>query len=316
MEREDFEDILVDGDEAPAAVSKEDPLKQRLAKVESEYLALQKQRDEALEDAYQARVKAAEAEASSALYTANTQKAALSNAMNAREAEIRMLQQEIAKAVEVADGTRTAELQYKLSEVVADRTTLRNGLYQLEDEIKRLESAPAPKIEPPSKSVDPFEQAIAGLPPKQREWARQHKDKGYINPSEGPTPKLLKAYWAAKAEGLDENSDKFIQYMDRELGHVKDEPAEEVVADASERFEDDPQPEPAPKPKPQAKKALAAAPVSRESNTGGIRTAKGTFRLTAEQTQTAARMGMTPEEYLSGIQEAIKRGKMPASVLQ
>jgi hypothetical protein len=315
MQRDDFEDILVDDDAAPAAKEpKDDPIKARLAEIENELLASRRQRDEALDDAYKARQEAAEKEASTALYTASAQKSALSNALHAREIAIQQLQADIANAVEVADGKRAAELQMKLAEAVHERGTLRNGLGQLEEDIERLKSAPAPKLEKPVKTADPFEEAIAGLPSKQREWVRQHKDKGYIKPGEGPTPKLLKAYWAAKAEGLDENSDKFIQYMDRELGHVKDEPAEDVAADASERFQEE-APEPA-RTKPAAKKVVAAAPVSREASNGGIKTAKGTYRLSAEQTQTAARMGMTPEEYLAGIQEGIKRGKIPASVLQ
>lgn len=315
MDREDFEDILVDDDAAPAAkiVEKEDPTRARLAEVETELLNLRKQRDESLDEAYKARQEAAEREMSTALYTASAQKAALSNALQAREMAISQMQAEIANAVEVADGKRAAELQMKLAEAVHERGTLRHGLSQLDDEIERMKSAPAPKVEKPTKTSDAFEDTIANLPPNQREWARQHKNKGYFKPGEGPSPKLLKAYWAAKAEGLDEHSEKFTAYMDRELGHVKDD-AEEVAPDASERFEET-APEPA-KPKPAAKKPIAAAPVSREASNGGIKTARGTYRLSPEQTQTAARMGMTPEEYLAGIQESIKRGKLPASVLQ
>lgn len=310
---DDIAEILVDDDAAPdARIAKAlEPLKAQLAQRETELTTLQKQHAEATQEVWRREQEAAERESKSAFYVAATERAAIVNAIAARESEIRNMQADLAKSVEMADGARAAELQLKLAEAVADRVTLRNGLSAIEENIERLRSAPAPKVEQPARFSDPFEASIANLPPKQREWVRQHKDKGYIKPGEEPSPKLLKAFYAAKAEGLDESSDKFFQYMDRELGHVKDDA--DVAPDASERFAEAPAEQ---KAKPAAKKPVTAAPVARDTNAGGIRTSKGVYRLTSEQTQTAERLGMTPEEYVVGLQEAIRRGKLPASALQ
>jgi hypothetical protein len=242
----------------------------------------------------------------------------VATALQSHEKEAEALQSQYAAAIETADGKTAAKIQLQIAELAARKLQLQQGKERIEEEITAAERAakqPRPQQQTQQRqapsSTDPYEDGIATLPENQKQWLRQHKDKGYFTPGQGIHPKVLSAYYAAQADGLDERSPQFTAHMDRALGHG----GEPEHGDAAERFIEVEQPKPQPQRQPaqqQQRRAVPAAPVSRDAGGGGGRSQS--IRLTAAQAQAAERMQMTPQEYVEGMREAIKVGKWPAGV--
>ncbi len=252
-------------------------------------------------------------------YVGRAEQAAIANALAAAEAEARSMQADLAQAIETADGKRAAELQVKLGELTARKHTLEQGKDRIEEEIARAKDVPAPQPrQPAALAADPFEAAIAALPDEnQQAWLRTNKDKGLLDVAGKPTSKLLKAYHGAIDAGLRDGTPQFLTYMDRFLGFSKapQAPAAQAQpADASERFQEAPA-APAQAAQPAARKPVPAAPPSRAQG-GGTNSGGKQFALTREQAHTAQRLGMSNAEYIQGLQEGIKRGKIQPHVLQ
>ncbi len=328
---QDVKDILVDGDALPdvsdAITKATAALKQQLAQKENEAKQLKEQYDRVARMADERGQEATKAQADlhgMTQYTARAEQAAIANALAAAEAEAKSMQADLAQAIETADGKRAAELQVKLGELTARKHTLEQGKDRIEEEIARAKDAPAPQPRQPAVfEADPYEAAISKLPDNQKQWLRKHKDKGYFDPSKPPAEqlshKLLSAYHGAVAAGLAENGPAFTVYLDRVLGHTAppkpQQQAPQEAGDASERFQEAP-PAQAPASPPAAKRAIPAAPPSRAQGGGGAGGGGKNYQLTREQHHTAQRLGMTPAEYIQGLQEGIKRGKLQPHVLQ
>jgi hypothetical protein len=314
---QDVKDILVSGDELPdtqkliaGATAK---LREELQRKDAEAKQLRDQYDRVAKIATQSTEKADKAEADLhglVNYTTRAEHSAISNALAAADAEVKAMKADLAVAIETADGKRASDLAERIGDVQARRHTLVNGKERIEEEMERARNAPAPepKQRTPIPPADPYEAAIAQLPENQKQWLRQHKDKGYIVPGKEASPKLLSAYYQARDAGLREDSPAFTAHMDRVLGHsaTQQQPRQE---DASQRFAD------APAPQQTAKRPIPAAPPSRAASGNNAASGGRQYALTREQAQTAQRFGMSPADYIAGIQEGIKRGKLPASAL-
>lgn len=318
---QDVKDILVSGDELPdtqnliaAATAK---LKEELQRKEAESKQLREQYDRVAKIATQSTEKADKAEADMqglVGYTTRAEHSAISNALAAAEAEAKALQADLAVAIETADGKRAADLQGKIGRIEARRHTLEQGKERIEDEMERASKAPAPQPQKrePIPPADPYEAVIAQLPENQKQWLRQHKDKGYVVPGQETSPKLMAAYYQARDAGLREDSPAFTAHMDRVLGHGSPQSQPQAAGDASERFTDAPVAHPQAQ---QARRPIPAAPPTRAASGGAVNNGGKQYALTRDQHQTAQRLGMSPADYIKGLQEGIKRGKLSPSVL-
>lgn len=310
---QDVKDILVDGDSTPAVdvnamIAKATAhLKEELAREKSEKARVTRIAEERGQQAHKA-----QADLQGVLgYTAKAEHSAIANALAAADAEANAMQADLAAAIETADGKRAAELQRKIGQIEARRHTLEQGKDRIEEEMERAKANPPPKpTQTEIPPADAYEAMIAPLPDNQKQWLRKYKDKGYVAPGKQPSPKMMSAYYAAQDAGLREDSPAFTAHMDKVLGHVQQQAA---PAGAAERFQELPKPVP----QQQAKRGgpVPAAPPSRaaspSNNAGGRQ-----YALTRDQHQTAQRLGMSNAEYIAGLQEGIKRGKIPAHVLQ
>ena len=305
----DLEELTVDANEAPADTEpkheeKEDPrlvtLREQLAQREKELEAALAGRDELAQKAFGSEREAAEQRADAASMRLTTLQQARARSVDA-EAQIKA---DLARANEIADYTKVAELQALLADKVADRKWIEQGLYEVEREAKRYEEAAKnmPEAPQPSRrqagSTDPYQSdKFRALPKPAQDWLSTNKDKGYLDQNGNATPKLLSAYYAAQAEGLSEASPKFYEHMERVL---------------APRQADDYDDAPPDQPKRQQKKpsmGSMAAPVSNGggSDNGGNAPPRS-VRLKAEFADLAKTLGITPDEYVKGAWAATQTG--------
>lgn len=248
-------------------------------------------------------------------YAARTEHAGVANMLSQVESEMEHLKRLSKAAIETADGQAGADITARMAEAAARKVTLEQGKIRLEEELEararqaqhaqqvaRQQAQQRPVQRPaPRQGGDPFENAIAPLPENQKAWLRANKEKGYFDPQTGLKPEVLAAYYDGKAKGIDETSPQFVQHLDRSLGERRQ--------DASERFQPVQQP-------PQSRgRATPSAPPSRDGGAQQNYRLPAEARLTKEQAITAERLGMTHAQYYAGIQEGVRRGKLPQSAL-
>lgn len=269
-------------------------------------------------------------------YARVTEHTAITAAHAAEQERIKLLERDLATALDTANSVEAAKINRMISEAINRAGMFDQGKAKLEDEIeadKRRREAAARQPPPqrpqqavpqaPVQPADPFESAIAPLPEAQKAWLRTHKDKGYIRPGEQQIvdDKLLSAYYAAKGAGLREDTPQFVAHMDKFLGHNGGD-SEPPFAAASERFQEAP-PAPARAQQAAPQGQVRQAPPTRQAQAPAAppgRTASAPrapkVNLTPAEESAAARMGMTPEEYTEGLRIGIARGKYPANYLQ
>jgi hypothetical protein len=197
--------------------------------------------------------------ASEATQRISAQESAVTNAIAAKTAEAERLADQAATLMEEGKFREAAQLSQKGGALQAEIAQLEGFKGRLADERARTEEA----AKSPATEADPLER----LSPRSRDWAREHPE---FFPNGQPTRKALAAHYAALADDIQPDTDKYFDFINRHLGLVQDAAAE-------------------PSPAAQVTKPRAtAAPVSRsvpDPQGGGNRS----IRLTAEQ-QEVARM--------------------------
>lgn len=292
-------DLAEISDADPAAAKPDlaaelEKLRESLKSREDELVRVRKEREEAEDRAYKTSVENTDA----ARYVTTLEHTTLAHAKARLEADKAILRGEIAKATEMADGARVAELTEKIAELTADLKEVNHGLADAEVKAKRVAEYKAPPPPKREASVDPFEsEQFRNLPQATQDYLKQHKDRGYWG-ANGPNAKVMSAYYAAQAEGLRDDSNAFYEHMDRVLGHSgQDEDGEGDAPAVSE-----------PARKTAVKQRVAAAPVSRGTSDNGTGKPGKGFRLKGEYVATAERLGMTPDEYVKYAHEATQTG--------
>lgn len=300
----DFDAITLDQDEAPApAVEKDkgeegsaelEKLRQTLNQREAELAEIRKASYEHEQRAYKTEVESAEARA----YAASLEHTALMQTKSRLDAEEERIRDEHAKAIEMADGKRAAELASRLGDLAYQRNVVQSGLVEAERNVSRATKAretlpEAPKSRAP---VDPYESDdFRKLPSAAQDWLKANKDRGYLGPR-GLSHEAMSAYHDALAKGFREDSPAFYEHMDKRLGHVADG-----------RDDDEPGP-PSEASKPQKSRVSYAAPVSRGPSSDSAAKPSSGFRLKAQYAELAERIGMTPEEYVDYAWKATQTG--------
>jgi hypothetical protein len=150
-------------------------------------------------------------------------------------------------------------------------------LQQLESGKTALEKAPKPQPRGPVDPVEAYVARIAPEFPRSREWVRAHAD---LAKDEGGQEMLLAAHQIAVRRGLVPESPEYFKSIEKTLDLT---PAGTVAAPIADEHADDPMADAAATPVAPARRAPAAAPVSR----GGPGASSRIVRLTADQVEMA-----------------------------
>ena len=185
---------------------------------------------------------------------------------------------------------KAADVQVQMAEAATQMAELRRGKAALEA---------APKAAAPT---DPVEQLASGMTPKSAAWIRQHPE--YAR-DPNLTQRMLAAHNFAVTEGLEVESDAYFDRVEAMLGVRL--PGERKPAPEEE---DDPTAGAAKATGGRQAASPAAAPVSRGGGGGGNGTRATVVRLSKDQREMAANMGMTDEEYAKNLAALQAEGKI------
>lgn len=190
-----------------------------------------------------------------------------------------------AEALSVGDYRKAADFQEAIALNANKLSTLENGKSALEARLKQ-------PVQPVQN--DPVEQFAAQLTPRSAAWVRNNPDiirNRYDD--------MVKAHSHAVGEGFVPDSDAYFEHVERRLGLRKapepEIPEEEVISVAAA-------------PVQKRTSAPPVAPTSRVASNSSGR--PNVVRLTAEQKEMAAMMGMTPEDYAKNMVALKKEGKL------
>jgi hypothetical protein len=189
-----------------------------------------------------------------------------------------VLEANITAAYTDGDFAAVAKAQREMADNAAKLHTLETGKGQLEARSKE------PKIEPlPS---DPVEALAVQLSPRSAEWVRLH-------PEYAREPRLFQKMLAAHnlvvADGIPADTDDYFRSIESTLGIKAPAADPEPVSEAATPTE--------------RRAAPASAPVSRGTGSGR------TVRLSADEVELAASMGVSAEEW-AAQKEAIAKEKV------
>jgi len=224
--------------------------------------------------------------------TVNSQQEAINAAIVAAQSEAESAQRDIEQAYSIGDAKATAEAHRKLARAEARLQSLETGKEALEREIKER-----PKIEPKAAEPDPLENF--NIPPLAKSWLRQHPD--YLTDPR-KNAKLQALHWDVVDEGYTPYSAEYFDVMEQKLKMR----AAPIVAAPVEEDEDVDGPPESPR------KAIVAAPPSREAPSMGSSTPRGgQITLTKAQKEAAKIAGIEEKEYamqLIKLQKAKSEG--------
>jgi hypothetical protein len=187
----------------------------------------------------------------------------------------------------------------------AERSAMRERLRQLENaEVLQKQAASHPQLATEPKQDDPLEAAIAPFPDTAKAWLRQHRELLF-------DPRMNAAmqhyHWIARDEA-EEYSPAYFERLEHHLGlrPVQDGPNGQVAQmDRSpiERAKQTLNPQPQ-----RQASAPVSAPVSRESPSwsSGRPASETTLKLTPQEAELAATIGITPQQYLEGKKRMLR----------
>jgi len=194
----------------------------------------------------------------------------VNNAIGMVDRDIQIYRDNLKAALEAQDYEAATEATEGLSDSKAKRLQLING----KEEMERRAKEPPPQA-PQPRSVDPVEALAAQLTPRSANWVR-------ANPQFATDPRLYQKMIAAHnlvvSDGVQPDTDDYFTEIENILKVRPTEPQKE------------------------APRAPPAAPPSR--STGNV------VRLSADEREMAAMMGMTDQEYLNNKRELQKAGRL------
>lgn len=212
--------------------------------------------------------------------------------LESREGEIQSYEDQIAQlADEPGHGKEIAQLNRKMAEAVTEVSDLKRRKQYLANEREKFKGAqPSDAADDPNDRALPNGQKLSNFGPKTQAWLIAHpkafEDARYFGRA------VAAAVKAVQAEGIPDQSDKYFEFIEKELG---DEPAQSrqaAEADQDDDEGDDILPaEPKPD-RPQHRAAgpgsIGAAPPTRTTPSGsGNGGRRRQAALTAEQREVA-----------------------------
>lgn len=255
-------------------------------------LKAQLQASEAVRAAHEQRALQAQAQAQAAHTDAQDSRMALvATALDTVKQNSEVLKQNYAAALSAGDFTAAAEFQEQLADNAAKRLQLEEGKRQMEEDARRPRPAPPPQI------VDPVESMAKNLSQRSADWVRAHPEFAR-NPK--LTTKMVSAHNIALADDLQPDTDAYFDRVETILGLKR--PPRAQAARIEAEGDDDPLSEAS---APVQARQPAAAPVNASSNGSKL-----SVRLSADQREMAANMGMTDQEYAKYFAALKKEGKI------
>lgn len=204
------------------------------------------------------------------------------NAIETVKERAEALKTAYAEAMSVGDYTKAAEVQNAMTINATQLEKLKDGKKAMKKLMKDSEEGQAQPVKPVAAPSDVIEQIAAGATPKSAEWLRSSKE--FLR-GEREIRKMFRAHEDAIDDGIAPDSDEYFEYIDNRLGirrkaeAAHEEPAESPLSAASA-------------PAPKRSVSPPPAPVSR-----GTGPRPNTMRLTKMEAETAAALGMSPEDY-------------------
>lgn len=238
------------------------------------------------------------------------QEVAIDNAISFAESQAAQAQRDITRALNEGDYESSAAAYRILAKAESDLARLKEGKSAIEVQKK----SPASRQDPPSPAQQPQQpytvhdrvEAYITQPAhslKAQAYMRDHYDDLFRDFDAGAVRlhKLLGGHYLAKAEGVNEGSDAYYNFLDRHMGYMS-EPAPQQTARS------EPPPPPAPT-KPRAT-VPPAAPVSRSAQANSV---SGTsITLTPAQVQFCRDSQIDPKTYARMLLKARKGASDPS----
>jgi hypothetical protein len=214
------------------------------------------------------------------------------NAIETVKQRAEALKTAYAESMSVGDYAKAAEIQNAMTVNSTQLEKLKDGKKAMKKQMKEAEATKAQPINPVSPPVDLVEQLASNVTPRSAEWLRSSKD--YLR-SEKEIRKMFRAHEDAIDDGIVPDTDEYFQFIEGRLGMRQREDVEEAAesplsAAASQA--------------PRRSIAPPAAPVSR-----GNGQRPNTMRLTKLEAETAAALGMSPEDYAKNKALLQKEGR-------
>jgi hypothetical protein len=277
-------EIVVASPETPAATAPEAPEPDAaLAKLRADLDAERAARADAAERARQAEIRAQEAQRGAQ----DSDLRMLEGAIETVKGSQTHLKAQYAVAARAGDFEAMAEIQEAMGSNSARLLQLENGKQAMEEQARQPVQ--------PVQHNDPVEALAAQLSPRSAAWVRANPD--YARDSR-KMQKMIAAHNLVTADGIAPDTDEYFERVEATLGIRRAAPVHEQEAD--------PMTDAA---KPISRRsAPPAAPVSRSGNGTGTR--PNVVRLTAVERETAADLGMSPEEYARNKLALQREGKL------
>jgi hypothetical protein len=206
-----------------------------------------------------------------------TNAALLKNAAAGARAAVETAKQAYATAMAASDFTGAANAQQAIAERVAEAREFEAAIVEFEREIADKRAAPKAQPKPtPAAPADPNEAIIAEMTPASAEWLRKNKERAMGSPARWS--RTIAAHHAAVEAGHEIDTPEYFKFLETDLN---------ITAAA-------PTTKPNPKPTPRRAPPMAAAPVTRGSDTTGTR---GQVKLSQSERDMAKRLNMTLAQY-------------------
>lgn len=210
------------------------------------------------------------------------------NAIETVKARKEQLKSAYADAMNVQDFAQAADLQSAINLNDQQLAELKRG----EQAMKEQKEAAEKEAAAPVPQGDPIDQLASRATPRSAEWLRQSRE--HLK-SERTIRKMFRAHEDAMDDGITPDTDEYFKYIEDRLGIRKNIDEADTRTTAESPLSAAAAPRRAVQPSP--------APVSRGTSRPNV------MRLTADEADMAASLGMKPEEYAKNKALAIKEGR-------
>jgi cation transport regulator ChaC len=233
--------------------------------------------------------------------TESAQYDSISNALVARENEIKTLNVSYQDALARGDHSTAADINNRMLDAKMDMRDLTNGKAEFEREFERRRrepQRPQQQFQQPQQQQPQIEQILsqmAGLIPAERDWLREHPD---ALTNLRLQKKLEAAYLDAEDDGLERGSDEYFEFMEQRLGFTG---AESRQRSQQPQYDEVDMDEPAPAP-PRRRQSYAAPPSRSSPGTGERFEGGGKVELNTEQRMAAKISNVDEYTYAKGVQ--------------
>ncbi|NDB69489.1 MAG: hypothetical protein EB015_16085, partial [Methylocystaceae bacterium] len=209
------------------------------------------------------------------------------NAIETVNSRNEQLKTAYADAMAAQDYSRAAEVQLAISANAQQLAELKKGEKSMKAQMDAAEKAP-----PAAQQGDLVDQLASQVSPRSASWLKETREhlKG-----ERDIRKMFRAHEDAIDDGIVPDSDEYFEYIENRLGIRKNIDEKETHTSAENPLSAAAAPKKAVQPSP--------APVSRGSSRPNV------MRLTAAEAETAAALGMKPEEYAKNKALLQKEGR-------